>query len=135
MKAAEAINVLSAAGSDYALATAELDRRKELAKLEKEQATDKKALIQSEQAFEKEQLERQRKIDMLKAQGSLFPAQAQANRINARAADGQTGGQVVVNQVDASSRVDSTQTNQGIVTPKELGPRGRVEQMLDAVAY
>ena len=135
MKAAEAINVLSAAGSDYALATAELDRRKELAKLEKEQATDKKALIQSEQAFEKEQLERQRKIDMLKAQGSLFPAQAQANRINARAADGQTGGQVVVNQVDASSRVDSTQTNQGIVTPKELGPRGRVEQMLDAVVY
>ena len=56
MKAAEAITVLGAAGSNYAMAEAELERRKKVAELKKEIAGGQ-GLIESDSAFAKKQAE------------------------------------------------------------------------------
>jgi hypothetical protein len=76
MKAAEAINVLSAAGSDFALAEEELNRRKRIAELKKGIADEslKGKIITSEEDLKKARVE----LAALKEQGSLLPAQNQA---------------------------------------------------------
>jgi len=68
MKAAEAISVISAAGGDYAMAQAELKRRKKVAELEKEMAEDTIGLTQSKEGFAKEQAGREAELKALKSQ-------------------------------------------------------------------
>jgi len=105
MKAAEAINVLSAAGSDFALAEEELNRRKRITQLTKDIASGDVEGRDTPENIKKAKDE----LAELRRQSDAVTTQAQARRINDRAADGQTGGQVTINQQSNNNNVDASQ--------------------------
>jgi len=126
MKAAEAINVLGAAGSDFAAADAELSRRKKIAELSKDIAGGQ-GMTQSDSSFAEDKAELAELRSQSKASGlsgsgrpTAAGAIAQSKEISAAASAKDKPGAVTVNNINAPVDASKKESSQSIEASKTL---------------
>ena len=120
MKAAEAISVISAAGGDYAMAEAELKRRKRVAELETKIAGGTKYGRVDEDDLKEFQAE----LSALKQQKMQLQLSGNRDRnLTGSGANGGAGGATIVTNVNkgGDSTTNMTSTSESLVNPSTMG--------------
>ena len=120
MKAAEAISVISAAGGDYAMAEAELKRRKRVAELETKIAGGTKYGRVDEDDLKEFQAE----LSTLKQQKMQLQLSGNRDRnLTGSGANGGAGGATIVTNVNkgGDSTTNMTSTSESLVNPSMMG--------------
>lgn len=120
MKAAEAISVISAAGGDYAMAEAELKRRKRVAELETKIAGGTKYGRVDEDDLKEFQAE----LSTLKQQKMQLQLSGNRDRnLTGSGANGGAGGATIVTTVNkgGDSTTNMTSTSESLVNPSTMG--------------
>ena len=121
MKAAEAISVISAAGGDYAMAEAELKRRKRVAELESQLASgDVEGFFNTDADKAKARAE----LSALKQQKMQLQLSGNRDRnLTGSGANGGAGGATIVTNVNkgGDSTTNMTSTSESLVNPSMMG--------------